>query len=38
MPLISARVRVHFGPSDAPFYMLAGTRVRAEMVWLATSI
>jgi len=23
-PLISARVRVHFGPSDAPFYMLAG--------------
>lgn len=24
-PQISARVRVHFGPSDAPFYMLAGT-------------
>jgi probable F420-dependent oxidoreductase len=24
-PLISARVRVQFGPSDAPFYMLAGT-------------
>jgi probable F420-dependent oxidoreductase len=25
VPLISARVRVQFGPSDAPFYMLAGT-------------
>jgi probable F420-dependent oxidoreductase len=24
-PLISARVRVQFGPSEAPFYMLAGT-------------
>jgi probable F420-dependent oxidoreductase len=24
-PLISARVRVHFGPSEAPFYMLSGT-------------
>ncbi len=25
VPLISARVRVHFGPSDEPFYMLAGS-------------
>jgi len=25
MPLISARIRVHFGPSEAPFYVLAGT-------------
>ena len=25
MPLVSARVRVQFGPSEAPFYMLAGT-------------
>jgi alkanesulfonate monooxygenase SsuD/methylene tetrahydromethanopterin reductase-like flavin-dependent oxidoreductase (luciferase family) len=24
-PLISARVRVHFGPTEAPFYMIAGT-------------
>ena len=24
-PLISARVRVQFGPSEAPFYLLAGT-------------
>ncbi len=24
-PLISARVRVQFGPNEAPFYMLAGT-------------
>lgn len=25
MPLLSARVRAHFGPTDANFYMLAGT-------------
>lgn len=25
LPLISARVRVQFGPSEVPFYMLAGT-------------
>jgi probable F420-dependent oxidoreductase len=25
MPVISARVRVQFGPNEAPFYMLAGT-------------
>jgi probable F420-dependent oxidoreductase len=24
-PLISARVRVHFGPNEAPFYMIKGT-------------
>ncbi len=25
MPLISARVRVHFGPDESPFYVMAGT-------------
>jgi len=25
VPLISARVHVHFGPNDQPFYMVAGT-------------